>query len=160
MLGQVGPGPEVSETPVDITQSTFGSPPSFVMTPSPAPVMTTADVNGDPDVGGSIDGGPADAMCAWWVAQNSPHHGAMVELQAANQRAVQRWGMPLYVPSLMGMASSFGLMLLGGVYGGYHGWRRSGGKWLPTLGYGALTAYVPVVGVLVSVFQGPFTRRR
>ena len=161
MFGALGQGPEVPETPVDITQTTFGVPPPVDMTPSPAPIMTTAQVNGDPNIGGSIDGGgPVDSICAWWVGPQSRHYGDMVDLQDTNQMSSDQYGLPLYVPSVVGRVGQVGLLALGALYGGYHGWIRSGGRWGPTLGYGVLTAYVPLVGLAVSLFQGPFQKRR
>lgn len=161
MFGALAPGPEVPETPVDITQTTFGVPPPVDMTPPAAPVMTTSQVNGDPNIGGSIDGGgDADQICAWWVGQSNPNYHSMVNLQQANQRFGDQYGVPLFVPSAVGYFKSLNVMLLGGLYGGYHGWLRSGGKWGAVLGYGLLTALFPPVGVVTSIVQGPFRKRR
>jgi hypothetical protein len=169
--------PEVPEIPVDITHTTTRLPPPIDNTPPPSPIMNgrwgmsglgqpvtntpppapmLAGLGQGADVNhGSIDaGGPVDQICAWWVQADSPAYPFMQDMEDINQRSVNSTGVPYYVPNIIGFTKTGTIFFLGATFGGLHGWRRSGGKWGPAIGYGALTAFLPLVGVGVALFQG------
>lgn len=119
-----------------------------------APIMTTQDVNGP---SGSVDGGGAVDQCAWWLSaeQQQGWVGQQVQkLVPANMYSNERFGVPLALPTLQSMLSGWHVLIIGGFLGGFHGYKRSHGKGLPTAGYALAGAFFPLLTLGVSVIQG------
>jgi hypothetical protein len=110
----------------------------------PAQIMTTAAVNGS---NGSVDnGGPVDQVAA--------------RMSRANQWSQETFGMPLAVPSVQSSIAMTTAHILGAFVGGYHGYKRSGGKTLATVGYGLAGIFMPLITLGVAAVQGYAKPRR
>lgn len=119
-----------------------------------AQIITTGQANGS---NGSVDnGGPID-RCAWMMTekQAAGSMGRMVRsMSAANTWSSEYFGLPLAIPTVEGVMARGTVTLLGAFVGGFHGYKRSGGKGLPTAGYAIAGAMFPLITLGVGLFQG------
>jgi len=122
-------------------------------------IVTTADVN---PAGGSIDsGGPID-RCVWKLTEKQADGAVgryLANMSALNQRSIATLGVPASIPTVESGLKSAGIFALGAFVGGYHGYKRSGGKGLQTAGYALAGGIFPLITTGVALFQGYGKRR-
>jgi len=125
-----------------------------------APVLTTLDVNGKH---GSVDDGGAIDQCVWSLnaqQQSGPVGQYMSAVKPLNDWSVAKFGIPFAMPTVNGMMRNTTLTIISAFLGGYHGYRRSHGKALPTAGYALAGVVAPLLTLGVAAFQGYAKPRR
>ena len=106
---------------------------------------------------GSVDqGGPADKVCAAWLAADSSSAQVVTALDQSgwNDWALKNFNEPFWAPSVMGDMVSWSVHLFGAIASAYHGNKRGKGAVGPMLGWGVLGYMFPLPTVTVAMFTG------